>query len=881
VSWCLSRCLLAFAVACACRGQATVALASAPDVIGPATSARDLALARLMEMREPSGHWADARIDLNAFLPGLFIVMLRTTGLVERPGALAREAQVVRHMVRQVNPDGGFFRFPGAASSPNITRLAILSLRMTLGEIDPAHRPARWMRSNDELGPALRAQVKTCVQAASGYLAGASIVTSVMELDDGVLVRLLTSYVNPAIYLVPIPVLAPEVQSLLVTRPFLNSIERRFHTIVRKTSPALSILYRAVKSRHPVSSKLLGLIQWFDVIEAWEQQSVRTLESEVRAGQNENGGWFYNAMSTMLNLMALREAGAAADDPAVERACGYLERCTAPAAGGGTFIIKFNTDVWDTALATFCYLSSPGRSARDSAIRPALEFLLRWQSEDGGYAFGSASRNDPDYDTTGMLVNVLALARRSADDAQRNAIAPVLRKAMDLLCRQQDSSGGFSAWANTFVGSRPGSMGLVKQLMVDVATPDITSRIAYGLCQAGLTRKDRTIRKALEFILANQTGAGAWWSRWWAGYLAGTGSVLEFLGKAGHRLDRPDAAVDESGSLSPSLHEAMLKGVVFLVAHQNTDGGWGETIEADRDAAMAGIGPSTPLHTAHCLSALIQCGYPVSRDAIRRGIGYLLATMRSDGTWQDDQVTFTIFAGHSYYAYPTYSRFLPLIALNDYLRVRNEHPGPGPGPGLLARPARGVRGPGDGVADVAAAGRSAGMSGRTHGSGGGRGAARTSSPWSADAGFRLARIKAGWRYAAIAGDRGTDRGAAVTWIERYTRALSEIVELERAREPFRDWAAAELADHFSANSEAMILYRAYVSELEQPCLPKKRIDKPLDSPDLDPLACSARESRLARLREEFIKAASGRSVGGTGASFRQHDDVSMAGLEQR
>jgi squalene-hopene/tetraprenyl-beta-curcumene cyclase len=55
-------------------------------------------------------------------------------------------------------------------------------------------------------------------------------------------------------------------------------------------------------------------------------------------------------------------------------------------------------------------------------------------------------------------------------------------------------------------------------------------------------------------------------------------------------------------------------------------------------------------------------------DAIARGIGYLLETQRSDGTWDEDYFTGTGFPSHFYLKYHLYQQHFPLTALGRYLK---------------------------------------------------------------------------------------------------------------------------------------------------------------------------------------------------------------------
>jgi hypothetical protein len=99
--------------------------------------ALDLALRRLLALKRPDGSWESA-FEISAFLPSLYIIMLRTTGLIESPGARENEIDVLRHMVTLVNDDGGFFAYPESPSSRSLSRLARGAVLLVLGEIPPA-----------------------------------------------------------------------------------------------------------------------------------------------------------------------------------------------------------------------------------------------------------------------------------------------------------------------------------------------------------------------------------------------------------------------------------------------------------------------------------------------------------------------------------------------------------------------------------------------------------------------------------------------------------------------------------------------------------------------------------------------------------------------
>jgi len=71
------------------------------------------------------------------------------------------------------------------------------------------------------------------------------------------------------------------------------------------------------------------------------------LAAALRARQKEDGGWSYfdepsNLSSALFAIGALRLAGAAADDPALVRARGFVERCQNFAAGEGAPDARFD-----------------------------------------------------------------------------------------------------------------------------------------------------------------------------------------------------------------------------------------------------------------------------------------------------------------------------------------------------------------------------------------------------------------------------------------------------------------------------------------------------------------------------------------------------------
>ncbi|HLK46403.1 MAG TPA: prenyltransferase/squalene oxidase repeat-containing protein, partial [Acidimicrobiales bacterium] len=105
--------------------------------------------------------------------------------------------------------------------------------------------------------------------------------------------------------------------------------------------------------------------------------------------------------------------------------------------------------------------------------------------------------------------------------------------------------------------------------------------------------------------------------------------------------------------------------------HQNDDGGWGEDLRSYRDDALRGRGHSTASQTAWALLALLAAGERA--EATTRGVGYLVATQRDDGSWDEPWFTGTGFPGDFYLNYHLYRLVFPVQALGRYARGGRWH----------------------------------------------------------------------------------------------------------------------------------------------------------------------------------------------------------------
>jgi len=108
------------------------------------------------------------------------------------------------------------------------------------------------------------------------------------------------------------------------------------------------------------------------------------------------------------------------------------------------------------------------------------------------------------------------------------------------------------------------------------------------------------------------------------------------------RAARQGTSDDDSGDVLSRLAGAIDRGMRWMLAMQNDDGGWGAFDRnnnrqflcyvpfADHNAM---IDPSTPDLTARVLEALGKLGLTRAHPAVGRGIEYLRRTQEADGSW--------------------------------------------------------------------------------------------------------------------------------------------------------------------------------------------------------------------------------------------------------
>ena len=402
--------------------------------------------------------------------------------------------------------------------------------------------------------------------------------------------------------------------------------------------------------------KVVGRSPW----KPWRRRALAHAEQWILAHQDPDGGWGGIQPPMINSVMALRALGHSDRHPAVARGIRAIDDFLTE-SGGRLFFQPCISPTWDTALMAKALLDS-GVPGDDPALVRAAEWLIDHQIfapgdwsiynpdlAPGGWAFEYTNDWYPDVDDSAVIL--MALERIEVPDAERKERAVTAGLAWTL--GMQSRNGGWAAFDTNndseFLNEIPFAD---MKAMIDPPTEDLTGRLLEMMGVYGYTPDHERARRARDFILHRQRPDGSWWGRWGANFIYGTWSVLAGLAAMGENLNAP----------------FIRRAVSWLKAHQNADGGWGETLASYDDERLAGRGESTPSQTAWAMLGLLA-GEPGVSPELERGAAHLIGTQREDGGWDEGPFTGTGFPGHFYLRYWMYRDYFPLMALGR-LRAR-------------------------------------------------------------------------------------------------------------------------------------------------------------------------------------------------------------------
>ncbi len=624
------------------------------------------AVARLTELQHPLGWWK-GELETNVSMDAEDMLLRHFLGIVDPQ----RRAAVARWIAAKQDADGTWSSFFGGPPDLSVTVEAYVALRLAghSSDLEAMRRAAAWVRDQ---GGVERTRLFTRFWLALfGLWRWDALPARPAELI------LLPSWFPCNIYdfacwarqtMVPLTVVAAH----RPVRPVPFSIEELRGGLPPEEPPALfstagmfHLLGKALAAYERLPFKPLRRLA-FRRAEAW-----------IVERQEPDGSWGGIQPPWVYSMLALSLLGYSMEHPVLASAVGGLEAFSVT-DGDQVRLEACQSPVWDTALAVLA-LADAGADPSEPALVSAADWLVgqevtkkgdwavrRPHLEPGGWAFEFENDNYPDVDDTALVV--LALRRCEGSDPLRTRAA-VLR-AVEWVVGMQCRDGGWAAF------DAENTSRLVEKLPVcdfgevtDPPSADVTAHAVEMLAATG-THPD-ALSRGVAWLWREQEDDGAWFGRWGANYVYGTGAAVPALVAAGAEPSDPRLAA--AGR--------------FLCEHQNADGGWGEDMRSYTDPAWRGRGASTPSQTSWALLALLCLATPPGearrahggsgdgevdiaqaqfRKAIRRGVEYLAATQDDDGSWDEPYFTGTGFPGDFHINYHLYRLVFPVMALGRW-----------------------------------------------------------------------------------------------------------------------------------------------------------------------------------------------------------------------
>jgi len=375
------------------------------------------------------------------------------------------------------------------------------------------------------------------------------------------------------------------------------------------------------------------------------------------------------------SIIGLRSLGCDDDSPEVRESWRQLERLVEHEPDGSVRVEPCRSPVWDTAITVIGLVEAaalPGQAAADDDLAAAargVDWLLAnelrvagdWtrgvpraeQVQPSGWCFQYANRFYPDIDDTAMVLVALATWQQQATASDQvttrrcGRVRAAIERARCWLEAMQNADGGWGAF------DRDNDMELLCKVpfadhnaMIDPSTPDIAGRVLEAFGKTGWRAGHPAVDRGVAYLRQTQEPTGCWFGRWGVNYIYGTWQALEGLRVVG--VSNADPLVTRAAE--------------WLEAHQQPDGGWGESPESYADPDLAGIGPVTASQTAWAIKGLVAAGRAGS-PAVAQGIRWLADRQEPDGSWQQREFTGTGFPLVFYLRYHYYPISFPLLAV--------------------------------------------------------------------------------------------------------------------------------------------------------------------------------------------------------------------------
>lgn len=398
----------------------------------------------------------------------------------------------------------------------------------------------------------------------------------------------------------------------------------------------------------------------------WRQKALDFTLDQIKQEQLNTGFIDLGPVSKALDVIAVYAAeGMSAH---TQRALDTMPVYLAQGEDSGTKMQGYNNaELWDTAFAALA-LAESGRVFPDMLTRAHAFIDANQVLEDvpqrhkyyrdaskGGWPFSNRAHGWP-------IVDCTALGLMSAVAASDKVSTPISRErlvwATDLLLGWQNPDGGWPTYeknrGNALLHHLNPSE-IFGDIMCDYSYTELTSsamqglqvaRQALHLDQARLGKIAAAMERGEAYLRQAQLRDGSWEGLWAVCFTYGTWwGVWGLLA---------------NGALAND--EALVRARDFLLAHQNADGGWGESYASSVERRyIQHPNGSQVVMTAWAMMTLVKL--PGTQAAVERGAEFLRQAQLANGDWPRQGIT-GVFNKSCMIHYRYYRNYFPLWALS-------------------------------------------------------------------------------------------------------------------------------------------------------------------------------------------------------------------------
>lgn len=235
-----------------------------------------------------------------------------------------------------------------------------------------------------------------------------------------------------------------------------------------------------------------------------------------------------------------------------------------------------------------------------------------------------------------------------------------LQDAVELILSMQNEDGG---WATYELQRAPAWLELLnpsdcfREIMIDYSYVECTSACVQALVafrnRFGHEIPEgigRAVDRGREFLLHSQRADGSFEGSWGVCFTYGTWFGVKGLRAAG--LQEHDDAIRRAQS--------------YLLAKQNRDGGWGESVENCNTRVYNDQTPSQVVMTSWAVLTLLDTGERAERS-IERGVEFLLSRQLDSGEYPNEKIS-GVFNKTCAITYDNYLKIFPVWALAEFLK---------------------------------------------------------------------------------------------------------------------------------------------------------------------------------------------------------------------